>query len=187
MAGSCTNGRRFRSWGLLEGRELSWAGRCRCARSPRSSTRAPSCRRNSNPTCGPIHTPGRSRNCRSTCTASIWQSKREGFMDKKLIKRFLKYVDKSGGEDSCWTWLAYKESKKGHEYGRLSRSEGKSPYYAHRLSYEIAYGPIPDEFEVCHQCDNPECVNPKHLFLGTHQDNIHDASVKGRVRGGVKR
>src|SRR3972149_2288618 len=77
MAGSCTNGRRFRSWGLLEGRELSGAGRCRCARSTRSSTGAPSCRRNSNPTCGPIHTPGRSRNCRSTCTASIWQSKRE--------------------------------------------------------------------------------------------------------------
>jgi len=106
-------------------------------------------------------------------------------MDSKLIERFWKYVDKSGGDEACWTWLAYRESKKGHEYGRLSRSEGQSPYYAHRLSYEIAHGSIPNGLEVCHQCDNPGCVNPMHLFLGTHEDNMDDASQKGRVRGKV--
>jgi HNH endonuclease len=53
-------------------------------------------------------------------------------------------------------------------------------YHPRRLSYLVFEGPIPDGMSVCHQCDNTWCINPDHLFLGTHTDNIHDSIAKGR-------
>jgi hypothetical protein len=84
-----------------------------------------------------------------------------------------------GGVDECWPWIATTTHWFG--YGRLE-IKGKI-FAAHRISYELANGPIPDGLFVLHRCDNPPCVNPHHLFLGTQKDNIGDASAKGRMRG----
>lgn len=89
------------------------------------------------------------------------------------IARFQKYAPTDG--DGCHEWTSQID-KKG--YGRL-RAQGTSKL-AHRIAYELANGPIPAGMEVCHSCDNPRCVNPSHLFLGTHNDNMKDGVAKGR-------
>lgn len=66
-------------------------------------------------------------------------------------------------------------------YGRVGM-KGRSPVLVHRVAYECAYGPYDASLKVCHRCDNPSCVNPDHLFLGTQRDNMHDMFRKGRAR-----
>ena len=71
-------------------------------------------------------------------------------------------------------------------YGRITVTvDGKSKrVYAHRYAYEQAYGAIPEGLCVCHSCDTPSCINPEHLFLGTHADNMRDMAQKKRAKGG---
>jgi hypothetical protein len=89
-----------------------------------------------------------------------------------LIERFWSKVQKSSG---CWIW---KDGTFDNGYGQFRVLNKKVK--AHRFSWEITYGPIPDGLKVLHKCDNPPCVNPNHLFLGTNKDNTWDSIKKGR-------
>jgi|GEM_PF-5035316 len=80
-------------------------------------------------------------------------------------------------ETGCWFWLG---GTNRDGYGVVSTSEGRRRL-THRLSYQLAYGPIPRGLFVCHRCDRPACIRPGHLFLGTAADNMRDARRKGRV------
>jgi len=91
-----------------------------------------------------------------------------------LVDRFWNKVDICGIDD-CWNWLASKRNG----YGRIWSGEDKN-LAAHRVSWELKHGKIPDGMKVLHVCDNPSCVNPRHLFLGTQTDNIYDMCEKGR-------
>lgn len=99
---------------------------------------------------------------------------------RTLEQRFLAKI--SVGDD-CWEWLAAQDQ---NGYGFFG--VGRSMRRAHRVSYELFVGPIPDGLCVCHHCDNKPCVRPSHLFLGTNDDNVADRDAKGRqARGeGIK-
>jgi hypothetical protein len=93
---------------------------------------------------------------------------------RDFTQRFWKKVNKNANND-CWIWFS---AKTGRGYGLFSINNVR--HYAHRISYEITKGEIPDGMYVCHTCDNPSCVNPSHLWLGTAQDNAIDRNEKGR-------
>jgi hypothetical protein len=98
-----------------------------------------------------------------------------------IIDRFWSKIDVRG-VDECWEW---KGAKTTDGYGQLHTigRRGKQ-IKAHRFSYELHIGPIPDNMCVCHSCDNPGCVNPRHFFLGSNLDNIQDRNHKGRTMHG---
>ena len=98
---------------------------------------------------------------------------------KSLSERFWRFVNKT---DTCWLWTAFKD-KDG--YGSFT-DENRHSMRAHRASWIIHNGAIPIGMCVCHKCDNPPCVRPDHLFLGTRQDNTIDMVNKGRHGGGGK-
>lgn len=90
-----------------------------------------------------------------------------------FAKRFWRKVMKTNG---CWIWTG---SLTTHGYGQLSVD--LKPMGAHRVSWELHFGPIPKGFLVCHKCDNRKCVRPSHLFLGANIDNSLDALKKDRL------
>ena len=111
------------------------------------------------------------RFCKRACCHD-WMRGRE---KKPLWERFWEKVEKG---DQCWI---YKGSHgTGNLYGQF-RIRGKE-LRAHRLAWQFAFGPIPKGLNVLHSCDNPPCVRPDHLFLGTQLDNIHDMMRKGRAK-----
>lgn len=107
------------------------------------------------------------------------QDARRGAPDPE---RFWKRVDRRS-DDECWVWI-------GHQiepwlYGRFYLSKARGYIRAHRYSYELNVGLIPDGMLVLHRCDNPPCVNPAHLRIGTHEDNMADKVARGRSGRGV--
>lgn len=103
------------------------------------------------------------------------------FIRVPLIERFWsRVVIKS--DDECWEWIG---NKSHNGYGTMAISHGVM-IRAHRLSWMLCCGDLQKDILVLHHCDNPSCVNPKHLFIGTHKDNAVDAKVKGRWTRGEK-
>lgn len=90
-----------------------------------------------------------------------------------LEQRFWRRVIKKEG---CWGWSGFCNF---FGYGQISLPSGNATN-AHRVSWELHYGTIPEGMWVLHRCDNPPCVNPEHLFLGTHEDNMRDMAQKNR-------
>jgi hypothetical protein len=100
-----------------------------------------------------------------------------------IAERFWTKVERLEGE-GCWLWTATRSAGRGDRsnwYGSVRVNNAMRR--AHRVAWELTYGPIPDGLKVLHRCDTPPCVRPDHLFLGTDLDNALDRNAKGRWPG----
>ncbi len=101
----------------------------------------------------------------------------EAAQDPSICARFLEKFEVS---DGCWLWNAAKDQNGYGNFSVYGRSRG--PVKAQRFSFAYHHQKDPDGFDVCHSCDNPPCINPAHLFLGTHHENMLDSKEKGRMK-----
>ncbi len=99
-------------------------------------------------------------------------------MRKPLSLKARVYLASIRVENGCWLWAGVQENSK-NRYGSAFLNGRRIG--ANRFAYEAFNGPIPPSMSVCHRCDNTRCVNPDHLFLGSHQDNMADRNRKGRA------
>jgi hypothetical protein len=122
--------------------------------------------------------------------ASHWRQKHKGLELKPLqlqhhgLSLLDRFEARFRKRDGCWNWTASLNNK---GYGQFYRDDKRRAYPAHRMSYELYKEKIPEGMNVLHKCDNPRCVNPDHLFLGTQQDNVSDMWAKNRARPGVSK
>jgi hypothetical protein len=130
---------------------------------------------------------GRKAVCRGCCDKHYRRLLKRGSIDdfgSRVVdegndeERFHKKYSVS--DAGCWIWFGgSRPNSQGVKYPRHWSNSGRS-VGAHRFSYELKFGPITNGMYVCHKCDTPMCVNPDHLFLGTHKDNMKDMVNKGR-------
>lgn len=98
------------------------------------------------------------------------------------VIRFWRFVDR-GAPDACWLWRGQPEQGSGYGRIRVSPDPSVNHVKAHRFSWELAHGPIPDGKMVLHKCDVRACVNPAHLYVGDHDQNMRDKAERGTHRG----
>jgi len=105
---------------------------------------------------------------------------------KDWKERFWKKVSIKGNNE-CWEWTGGKQGDGYGIFGVIENGKWKMKL-AHRISWTFHFGEIPKYMKICHKCDNPKCVNPNHLFIGTQLDNVKDMVKKGRInsREGIK-
>ena len=101
-----------------------------------------------------------------------------------IEQKLNKFVRRSGADD-CWPWTGQKDED---GYGRLkmTRAGTATRIGAHKAAYEVAFGKIPGGLLCLHDCDNPACCNPKHLYVGTQAQNVQDSVARGRRARGER-
>lgn len=115
--------------------------------------------------------------CSVACRNIMARRIRNKGREESFAARFWSRVDKSGGPMACWPWTA-NTLKTG--YG-LVRRGSRTHYLTHRVALELDGRPVPDGMFGCHHCDNPSCCNPRHLYVGTQEQNVEDKTLKGKT------